>query len=313
MKPVKMKMTEYWGIDTSNYSTSVAYFRSDGCYCGETKLLPVPKGEKGLRQSDAVFHHVRQLPEVIQALKPGSPAAVGFSAYPRNCEGSYMPCFLAGKSFAQAAAVSAQCPLFCFSHQQGHIAAALLSSRKTDLLQEHFLAFHLSGGTMELVEVCGIQNIQPVCVTADVTAGQLIDRVGVSLGFSFPAGRFMSELAAQGKNLIRYPLKVKDGKVCLSGIENKAEQLLLSGEEKKNIAAFVMDTISQAVSQMILESRARIGSLPVIMVGGVSSSKILRNYLQGQEHVYFCEPELSKDNAVGIAWLTSLKANGELR
>ena len=61
-------------------------------------LLPVKPGEKGLRQSDAVFHHVKQLPQVLEPILEMGPAGVvGVSITPRSEMGSYMPCFLVGQ------------------------------------------------------------------------------------------------------------------------------------------------------------------------------------------------------------------------
>ncbi|MDE6596709.1 MAG: peptidase M22, partial [Oscillospiraceae bacterium] len=69
------------GIDTSNYTTSAALYDTvSGEIKQEKLLLPVKSGELGLRQSDAVFHHTKQLPIVIGKLFGGSeqiPEAVG--------------------------------------------------------------------------------------------------------------------------------------------------------------------------------------------------------------------------------------------
>ena len=93
------------GIDTSNYTTSVAVF--DGEHIIQNKkLLTVKKGERGLRQSDALFQHTVNLPVLISKLKSeigdADIEAFGVSNRPRNIEGSYMPCFLAGESAAEA-------------------------------------------------------------------------------------------------------------------------------------------------------------------------------------------------------------------
>ena len=100
-------MPDYIGIDTSNYTTSVALYRSEENKIYQAKrLLPVKSGQLGLRQSDAVFHHTKQLPEMIEKLSEtvGSinPVCITASAKPRNAEGSYMPCFLCGEGFARS-------------------------------------------------------------------------------------------------------------------------------------------------------------------------------------------------------------------
>lgn len=73
----------------------------------QKQLLPVREGELGLRQSDAVFAHVKQLGALVEALFEAGPpplAGVGASVRPRDAEGSYMPCFLVGEAVAQSVA-----------------------------------------------------------------------------------------------------------------------------------------------------------------------------------------------------------------
>ena len=95
------------GLDTSNYTTSVALFDGqDGHQLG--RLLDVEAGSLGLRQSDALFQHVKRLPELFDQLRAEGwledIAAVGASVKPRWVEGSYLPCFLAGEAVGRALA-----------------------------------------------------------------------------------------------------------------------------------------------------------------------------------------------------------------
>ena len=115
------------GLDTSNYTTSAAWF--DGTGGDNTgKLLEVPQGALGLRQSEALFQHVKRLPAILEDLKaaglPRVLTAIGASTRPREVEGSYMPCFLAGEAQGKAMASVLEVPFYACSHQQGHIADA---------------------------------------------------------------------------------------------------------------------------------------------------------------------------------------------
>ena len=175
------------GFDTSNYTTSAAWF--DG-KTGEnhSRLLDVKPGELGLRQSDALFAHVQRLPALFEALMErcaGTVRAIGVSTRPREAEGSYMPCFVAGTSHAGVLGTALRVPVHAFSHQQGHLAAALWSADRLDLMDRPFLAWHLSGGTTELLWVGpngrGL-TARRIGGTADLSAGQLIDRTGKLLG-----------------------------------------------------------------------------------------------------------------------------------
>ena len=189
------------GIDTSNYTTSAAVLDGEAL-TQQKQLLEVRPGERGLRQSDALFQHTRNLPLLFDKLPPmDEVTAVGVSTRPRNVEGSYMPCFLAGISAATAAAKAAGCPLYTTSHQVGHILAALYGAGALEMIRASFVAFHVSGGTTEalLVEPHKEELISARCVAAssDLKAGQLIDRTGVRLGLQFPCGPALEQLALQ--------------------------------------------------------------------------------------------------------------------
>ena len=206
-----MKKEVFIGIDTSNYTTSVAILSVNGDLIANKKLLlPVKQGERGLRQSDALFSHTVNLPMTMKSIEPlikdREIVAVGVSARPRNQDGSYMPCFLAGVSVAQGISTALGIPLYQFSHQCGHIMAAVHSSGSWELLDDEFAAFHISGGTTELVKVKKSDNgfiADIIGETADLNAGQVIDRVGVYLGLPFPAGPSVEREAL--KNLTPIP------------------------------------------------------------------------------------------------------------
>ena len=305
-------MPDVLGIDTSNYTTSAALLK-DGRIFQSKKLLPIAKGEKGIRQSDAVFHHVQQLPEVLGAL-PFSGArvsAVGVSSRPRSLEGSYMPCFLAGVAAAKTAALSCGVPIACFSHQQGHIAAALYSAHRLNLLQDRFLAFHVSGGTTEAV-LCKpdqdeIFSTKIVAKSLDLKAGQAIDRVGVMLGLQFPAGSELEELALRSKKSFKIHPVLRGCDCSLSGVENQCRSMMQAGEQPENIAAYCLDSILAGLDGMVSALRGQYGGLPLLFAGGVTSNSAFRNILSEKYGAVFAEPQFSTDNAAGVAVLAALK------
>lgn len=298
------------GIDTSNYTTSVAAVCEDGRTFCLSRLLPVREGERGLRQSDALFHHTVALPELIRSLDAQlkdayfayTVASVGVSTRPRPVEGSYMPCFLAGTSAATALASGANVKLYPFSHQEGHIAAALWGCPSFPRNAAEFFVFHLSGGTCELLRVkrSGVGfACEIVGATRDITCGQLVDRTGVRLGLSFPCGKALEEMAAP------YPLgKIpaiagQDGFIHLSGFENRVEAMQKQNAAPGEIAAYVFDVIRGAIETMICQSGADKTGLPILFAGGVMSSRRLRDVLPG----FFTQPALATDNACGTALL----------
>lgn len=295
------------GIDTSNYTTSAAVF--DGAE-GENagRLLEVRPGELGLRQSDALFQHVKALPGRIQQLKQEDwltdIVAVGASTRPRAVEGSYMPCFLAGESQGRTLAAALNVPFFACSHQQGHIAAAAWSAGRMDLLDRPILTWHLSGGTTELlyVEPEGV-NVKATLLggTSDISAGQLIDRTGVLLGLDFPAGKAMDELAQRGKDQ-KFNVKLSGFTFSLSGMENKVKAMVEQAVEKADIARFALLTVADVVRRATLSALEQYPGLPVLCSGGVASNTLLRRVMEPLGAV-FAQPRFSTDNAMGVAIL----------
>ena len=305
--------SNFLGIDTSNYTTSVALL-TDGGMESRRRLLPVREGQRGLRQSDAVFLHTKQFPELFESLPgPIVPEAVGVSSRPRSVDGSYMPCFLTGVGIARTLAHGYGCPLYEFSHQQGHIAAGLWSAGREDLFFKPFLAFHVSGGTTELLLVSGMDDIRVLCHTLDLHAGQLIDRIGVLLGYPFPCGAHMDPDACKAEHPVKRRVTLKDGCCSLSGFENKALQMLQRGAQREEIAFFAVDTVYAHLKGMIDFAYQSYPGLPLLMIGGVCSNTLIRKRLAAEYGAVFAGDGYSCDNAAGIAVLAEMRRLGVLK
>ena len=296
------------GFDTSNYTTSAAVF--DGTLAeNRGRLLTVEPGALGLRQSEALFQHVKRLHGMVEQLREdgvmGQIAAVGASTRPREVEGSYMPCFLVGEGQGRTLAAALGVPFFPCSHQQGHIAAAAWSAGREDLLDIPHLAWHLSGGTTELLYVRPSGHLieaELIGGTQDISAGQLVDRIGVAMGIPFPAGRGMDTLSCQSDREDSFPVKTKDGKFSLSGMENKICGMLEQGTGQADAARYTLETIASVLIRTTKWARERYGDLPLLCSGGVASNTLLRRRLEGLGAV-FAPPKYSVDNALGVAIL----------
>ncbi len=296
------------GIDTSNYATSLAlYNAATGEVVARAKeFLPVQKGQLGLRQSDAVFHHTKALPNVLATLGNAEMLSevekVGVAVKPRGEEGSYMPCFLTGKAFAAAFAAAKGIPIVQTSHQQGHIMAALHGSGQNGLLNAPFLALHISGGTTDLLLVNGINSIENIGGSNDLYAGQAVDRLAELLGFPFPGGAHLSALA-EGCGV---PIAVKPslkGLYCsFSGLENKCGGMLNGGAPKEEVAAYCLTYIGEACCALIINARKEYGQLPVLLAGGVMCSTVIKPLVNKKiTNAFFAPPQFSSDNAIGNA------------
>ena len=317
----------FCGVDTSNYTTSLALCNDGGEVVANFKEpLPVADGACGLRQSDAVFAHTRNLPLVTARLRAalGSElagekiAAFGVSATPRDAEGSYMPCFLTGVAAASAMADAAGVPLYRFSHQNGHIMAALYSSGSQALMGGRHIAFHVSGGTTEVLlvapgaDVGRAFSVSVIGGTRDLNAGQAVDRAGVRLGLRFPCGPALEKLAEQSEKKYKFShLPVKDCVCNLSGVQNQTEKQLSDGVPPCDIAAYLLDYIAAVLAQMARDAREVYGRLPIVFAGGVMSNRRIRAHLDALGDCRFAEPCFSADNAAGTALLCRHMYMGE--
>lgn len=296
------------GLDTSNYTTSIAWYDgSVGQNC--SKLLPVKQGELGLRQSDAVFAHIKSLPELSDRLFSDIGTSqinvIGVSTRPRAVAGSYMPCFMVGFSHARLLADAYKIPLIEVSHQQGHVAAALWSADRMDLMDRPHLAWHLSGGTTELllVEPEG-KNVRcsKIGGTSDISAGQLIDRTGQLLGLPFPSGKHLDALSKASVRSDSFSVKCTESVFSLSGVQNKVQQYYESNQSPEETAAYALRCVAKAVYRATEQALLKYPGCEVVFSGGVASNSMLRAVMQPLNPV-FAAPQYSTDNAMGVAVL----------
>ena len=303
------------GIDTSNYTTSVALANENGQIIEfERKLLEVKEGEKGLRQSDALFQHWNRLSGMLKPIlsKYGKDIAAVCSANrPRPIEGSYMPVFLAGTEVGKIVAYSLGAEYYEISHQEGHMYAASIGN--TLDYGENIILAHLSGGTLEFVRISG-GKYEIVFATKDISYGQLIDRIGVFLGFPFPAGRYIDELALQSSPEGR---KNPIAKVCLddwgmnlSGLENSLKSAKIDYTPAE-LCGFLMDRISESFVDAAERLKSRYKIDDILVFGGVACSEYLRNYCKSKGYI-FGQKEYCSDNAAGeaLAAYINYKNNG---
>ena len=294
------------GIDTSNYTTSLAIVNEKE-YRQKRLILDVGDGKRGLRQSDALFLHTKNLPALFEELGKEDISAVAYSARPRDVERSYMPCFLAGEAVARSIAALLGVPVYAFSHQAGHIEAAVVSCGH--VFDGDMLAFHVSGGTTELLHASPDKDIGYKCAilgsTLDISAGQLIDRVGVMLGLKFPCGSELEKLAAScDEKMPKIKISVTGGSCNLSGAENKISDMLAGGKSPEYISRCTLELVAMTLHEMTAAAREKYPSLPILFAGGVMRNAIIKEKLtQDFDNVFFAKTELSSDNAVGVGYL----------
>ena len=309
-----MRKDLFLGIDTSCYMTSLACL-VDGKIIQYKKPVSVKAGTCGLRQSEALFQHIKNLPELFSSMKNDinfsdfDVKCIATSSKPRSIENSYMPVFLAGESYAKVLSDVLDAPLFFTSHQDGHIMASIYSEKKLSVLCEPFISVHLSGGTSEILLTEFVNNMFETKIiggTKDLPAGQFIDRIGVLIGREFPCGKYLdySAINYSGENHIKSKPSVDGGYFNFSGEETKIRRLFTEGKINAEDASFLtMKFVSQTVKKAILNLKEEYKINNVIMAGGVSASEFLKSTFADVPGVFFSSPEFSGDNAVGVCVL----------
>ncbi|MBQ3321323.1 MAG: hypothetical protein IJH05_00595 [Firmicutes bacterium] len=324
------------GIDTSNYKTSLAIVCGRDIAADIRRFLTVKEGERGLRQSEALFQHVQNLPELFAELREsfhGTIDAVAYSTRPRPMEGSYMPCFTAGRSQAIALASALDVPAIGFSHQEGHIEAAVASCGRHP--QGDYIGCHFSGGTCEVLRVSqndyaptgasaftelngenSFYDIEIIGGTRDISYGQVLDRAGVQLGIPFPCGQALDEIALRASDSTNQltGINVREGYLNLSGFDtqlrNKLSDIAETDRASDALIKEAFIRISDSIIKMLVQCTEKTGIRSVYLSGGVASSRYIRDSITEKLqkegcHVHFAAPELSSDNAVGTALLGS--------
>lgn len=303
------------GIDTSNYTTSVAVVsREQQLLFDQRTVLKVAEGERGLQQSAAVFQHLQNLPGLLTAALTAYPEirCVCYSAKPRPMEGSYMPVFRAGEGFAQTVAAAMKVPSVAATHQEGHIMAGLWSAgfRPTG----PFLVMHLSGGTTDLLHVEPVKRgfaIKALGSSSDLHAGQFVDRIGVKMGLPFPAGPALEILARGAKGdgetalagqshtenpmgtapaisgkeaemssySLQLPSSVSGYTISFSGPCSAAERQIGRGADPVWVAFAVFRCVANSVEKVLKKAMAETGLREVLFVGGVAANQLIRQRL----------------------------------
>lgn len=303
------------GIDTSNYTTSLAMMDLHGkLVTDERRVLSVKEGTVGLRQSEALFQHIKGLPVICKTMAEGCTpfkiVAISSAVKPRPLENSYMPVFVAAESFGSTMSTLWNVPFYEFSHQEGHIMAGLWSLGLQ--LNKPFMVLHISGGTTEVLSIIPKKigfEIEIIGGTSDLSAGQFIDRIGVKLNLPFPAGAHMEKIIdVNNVKDINIPVSVKDTFISFSGPETFVQRRLKDNFKASDIAFSTFQSVGKSLYLLIKNSLKKYDYEDILVVGGVASNKIIKNFLEEKLqseglNLYFGTSKYCSDNAVGIAAL----------
>ena len=297
----------FLAFDTSCYTTSVALVAGGEVARDARSMLVVPLGGRGLRQSEAVFQHIRNFEPLFSDFTTQGYTihAVGYSAKPCPRDDSYMPVFCVGQSFGLSIAATLGVQAYALTHQHGHIYAGLIGN---DIADGQLIALHVSGGTLDILRVRiedGIvTEISPLGGTADITCGQLIDRVGVAAGLGFPAGREMEQMYTA--NDVKFSVHVEGLSANLSGAETQALRMLEAGCDKAQVCSGIIDAAAETLVRLTANTVANVGIKRFLSTGGVICNGVIRQRLEAacgeiEAQATFAQKEYCGDNACGLA------------
>lgn len=303
----------FLGIDTSCYTSSLCLLNAEGKLVAEARrLLTVPSGRCGLQQSEMVYQHTRNLPELMNEVWNGHKfkiLGIGVSAKPRPLEDSYMPAFLAGLGLAKSLSTALAVPVYTLSHQENHLEAGVWSAGGP--VAGRFLLLHASGGTTDLLlaERGGAgehYRLSQLGGSIDLHAGQFVDRVGVALGLGFPCGPALEKLAGKAKEPWPVPVSVRGLQISLSGPATAALRAAKGGAEPAALAAGVQLAIGKAFAKLLLNGAAAAQVQDVLLVGGVGANASIRQMIEAKlaaksVRLWVPDPHFSGDNASGCA------------
>lgn len=312
-----MKGDCFLAFDTSCYTTSMAVVSNGNVLYDKRIMLSVEMGSRGLRQSEAVFQHIRNYKSILAGapMERCNIKGVAYSEKPRPLKDSYMPVFCVGESSALLCASALGVKSYALTHQHGHIYSAFLGNEP---FEGECLALHVSGGTLDMLRVNirrgVVTDITDIGGTLDITCGQLIDRIGVAAGLAFPAGAEMEKLYAAGG--AKLSVNMSGLSVNLSGAEAQAKRLLKEGKEPSFVFSGVIDCAAETLARLVNNAAKETDIKKFVFTGGVICNKIIREKLtdvctqNGCEYI-LARKEYSGDNACGLALAAEILSKGE--
>ena len=213
---------------------------------------------------------------------------------------------LVGTELAKTISFFLEVPFIGVNHLEGHIYSIFFEYN----IDFPFLTLLISGGHTEIIMVQDHLKYKIIGTTLDDACGEIIDKIGRKLGFSYPAGKELDKLALRGNpNKYNFTLpRFKDIKrkfsFSFSGMKTQALNIINS---KDFVIEDLVSSLFRGISEELLD-RVRLvsketGITNISVVGGVSASEFLRERFKKERglNFYFPSPKFSTDNGAMIA------------
>jgi N6-L-threonylcarbamoyladenine synthase len=238
---------------------------------------------------------------------------------------------LVGITYAKSLCFARNLPLIAVNHIEGHIHAVILEVGSS--IEYPALALVVSGGHTHLFEVLEGFVYRLLGKTRDDAAGEAYDKVAKLLGFGYPGGPIVDQLAPHGDpHAVKFTLARMKGNTLdfsFSGLKTAVlrwvqahdltaeiearrksqsasaqDYLALTPQPTLDLLASFQFTVIEELLRRAARSIEEIGARSLIISGGVASNTGLRTAARVAKldcPVYFPTPALSTDNAAMIA------------
>jgi N6-L-threonylcarbamoyladenine synthase len=217
---------------------------------------------------------------------------------------------LIGVTAAKTLAWSLGKPLVGVDHVQAHLYSVMLDSNAA--IRFPAVGLVVSGGHTALYSLKSLLDVELIGTTLDDAVGEAYDKVAVILGLDYPGGPIIDRLARDGRSdAVAFPraLLERDSlDFSFSGIKTSVlYHVRKNATEKRDVAASFQAACVDTLVEKVRRAVERIGARSVIIGGGVSANRGLRERMAGFSlPVFFPKPEYCTDNAAMSAGLADL-------
>jgi N6-L-threonylcarbamoyladenine synthase len=220
-----------------------------------------------------------------------------------------------GMNMAKGLALGTGLPLVGVNHLEGHIYSSWIHNAGESIPAEPqfpLMALLVSGGHTELNLMTDHLTYKRLGSTLDDAAGEAFDKVARLLGLPYPGGPSIQKAAESGDpNRFKFPRAKLDGKYDFSFSGVKTAVLYEVNDLKKksrvlpveDLAASFQKTVVETLFDKTIQAAREHNAKEILVAGGVSANRALRNIFQSQTEFKVNIPAFSlcTDNAAMVA------------
>jgi N6-L-threonylcarbamoyladenine synthase len=220
-----------------------------------------------------------------------------------------------GMNMAKALVLGSHLPLIGVNHLEGHVYSAWIQAdqlQQSGLPEFPLVALIVSGGHTSLILMRGHHQYEPLGSTLDDAAGEAFDKVARLLGLPYPGGPSIQKAAESGnQQAFSFPRSRLEGtwNFSFSGLKTAVLRQVRSFETEgkpvpvNDLAASFQQAVVDILAEKTFSAAEKFGAHHILVVGGVSANRALRNAFTQQKQFQAHIPPLKfcTDNAAMIA------------